>query len=139
MMKCQIGDHVAMTRFSPNKLYKDPKNGKILGICAGLADYSGIKANILRAALVIGSVIGWFGPLLVGYIVLYFVLDEKPKDLYANEEEERFWRTARTHPDVMAVDLKKRFRSIDRRIQSMESYLTSKRFKLDRELRSLED
>ncbi|GEQ97232.1 hypothetical protein JCM17844_08690 [Iodidimonas gelatinilytica] len=34
-----------MKRFSPNKLYKDPANGKIMGVCAGLADYTGIKAT----------------------------------------------------------------------------------------------
>ncbi|GGO10932.1 phage shock protein C [Iodidimonas muriae] len=128
-----------MKRFSPNKLYKDPANGKIMGVCAGLADYTGIKANIIRVALVIGCMIGWFLPLVPIYFILGFVLDEKPKDLYENEEEETFWRTARNRPDVSAVDLKRRFRSIDRRIQSMESYMTSKRFKLDRDLRSLED
>lgn len=128
-----------MTRNSPNKLYKDPRNGKIMGVCAGLADYTGIKAVIIRIAFVIGCLIGWFPALLIIYFVLGFALDAKPADLYEDEEEENFWRTARTRPDYTATSLSKRFRGIDKRIQAMERYMTSKRFKLDRDLRSLED
>lgn len=128
-----------MTRYSPNKLYKDPKNGKIMGVCAGLADYTGVKANIIRVLLVIGCVFGWFLPLVPVYFILGFVLDPRPADLYRDPEEEQFWRSVRTRPDSTAVDLKRRFRDIDKRIQKMESYMTSKRFRLDRELKGLEE
>ncbi len=139
MMKFLIGGPAAMTLFSPNKLYKDPRNGKIMGVCAGVADYTGIKVTIIRIAFIIGCFIGWFPALLILYFVMGFVLDAKPADLYKDEEEESFWRTARTRPDYTATNLSKRFKSIDKRIQSMERYMTSKRFKLDRDLRGLED
>ena len=109
-----------------------------MGVAAGLADYSGVNANLIRVALVIGSLLGWFLPLLIIYIVLGVVLEAKPADLYENEDEERFWRGVRTRPDYTAVELRKRFRRIDERLQTMESYITSKRFRLDRELRDLE-
>jgi len=127
-----------MTPKNPNKLYKDPRKGKLMGVAAGLADYSGVNANLIRIALVIGSLLGWFLPLIIIYIVLGVVLEAKPADLYENEEEEQFWRGVRTRPDYTAVELRKRFRRIDERIQKMESYITSKRFRLDRELRDLE-
>ncbi|RMD88493.1 MAG: envelope stress response membrane protein PspC [Alphaproteobacteria bacterium] len=127
-----------MTRYSPNKLYKDPDNGKIMGVCAGLADYTGIKANVIRCVLVIGCLFGWFLPLVPVYFILGFVLDPKPKGLYRDAEEERFWRDVRIRPDYTAVDMKRRFRAIDRRLQGLESYITSKRFGLDRDLRNLE-
>ncbi len=127
-----------MTRYSPNKLYKDPANGKIMGVCAGLADYTGIKANVIRCLFVIGLLLGWFLPLVPIYFILGFVLDPKPAGLYRDAEEESFWRTVRTRPDHMAADMKRRFRAIDRRLQGLESYVTSKRFGLDRDLRNLE-
>lgn len=127
-----------MTARNPNKLYKHPRKGKLMGVAAGLADYSGVNANLIRVALVIGSLLGWFLPLIIIYIVLGVVLEAKPADLYENEAEEQFWRGVRTRPDYTAVELRKRFRRIDERLQTMESYITSKRFRLDRELRDLE-
>lgn len=127
-----------MTTRNPNKLYKDPRKGKLMGVAAGLADYSGVNANLIRIALVIGSLLGWFLPLLIIYIVLGVALEARPTDLYENEDEERFWRGVRTRPDHTAVELRKRFRRIDERLQTMESYITSKRFRLDRDLRDLE-
>jgi len=123
---------------SPNKLYKDPRKGKLMGVCAGLSDYTGIKATYIRIALVVGAVFGFFFWILIGYLILGLALEPKPAGLYADPEEERFWRDVRTRPQATAADLRRRFRDIDDRIQRMESYVTSKRFKLDRELRDLE-
>ena len=126
-----------MTTSSPNKLYKDPARGKCMGVCAGLADYAGVKVLLVRILFVVGCLAGWFLPLIVAYLVLGMVLDPKPGDLYRDAEEENFWREVRTRPDHTAVDMKRRFRTIDKRLQEMESYITSKRFNLDRDLRDL--
>jgi len=123
---------------SPNKLYKDPRNGKLMGVCAGLADYTGVKANYIRIALVLGAIFGFFIWIVIGYIILGFVLEPKPAGLYADPEEERFWRDVRTRPQATSADLRRRFRDIDERIRRMESYVTSNRFKLDREIKDLE-
>lgn len=123
---------------SPSKLYKDPKNGKLMGVCAGLGDYTGIKPNYIRIALVLGAIFGFFFWILIGYLILGFVLEPKPEGLYADAEEERFWRGVRTRPQATSAELRRRFRDIDERIRRMESYVTSKRFSLDRELRDLE-
>ncbi|GAB4119606.1 MAG: envelope stress response membrane protein PspC [Rhodothalassiaceae bacterium] len=126
-----------MKRFSPNKLYKDPDAGKIMGVCAGLADYTGIKVSIVRCLTVIACIV-WFVPVAPIYLILGLVLDPKPRDLYKDPEEERFWRDVRTRPNYTTVEMKTRFRGIDKRLQKIESYITSRRFRLDRELRNLE-
>lgn len=123
---------------SPSKLYKDPRRGKLMGVCAGLADYTGVKASYIRLALVLGAIFGFFVWIVIGYLILGFVLEPKPEGLYADAEEERFWRDVRTRPQATSADLRRRFRDIDERIRRMESYVTSKRFKLDRELKDLE-
>lgn len=125
-------------RANPNTLYKDPKNGKLMGVCAGLADYTGVKTNYIRLALVLGAVFGFFVWIVIGYLILGFVLEPKPEGLYADAEEECFWREVRKRPQATSADLRRRFRDIDERVRRMESYVTSKRFKLDRELKDLE-
>ncbi|VAX05766.1 Phage shock protein C, partial [hydrothermal vent metagenome] len=37
-----------------NKLYLDKKNGKICGVCAGISDYTGIDATIIRIVAILG-------------------------------------------------------------------------------------
>ncbi|WCL54212.1 envelope stress response membrane protein PspC [Gimibacter soli] len=126
-------------RKSPTRLYKIPREGKLMGVCAGVADYTGVNLTAVRILWVVGlfTPINWI--LLIGYFVLGMTLDPKPEDLYEDVREEEFWRQARKAPDYTAADLRRRFRELDRRTGDMEAYMTSKSFKLDRELKALED
>ncbi len=127
------------TRSRPTKLYKVPEDGRIMGVCAGIADYLGVKVGVVRFLTVIGAIFTGFWLFIIGYIVLGMALDPKPVDLYRDREEEEFWRQARKSPDYTAAELRKRFRDVERRTSEMEAYMTSKRFRLERELRALED
>lgn len=130
-----------MTSFrrSPTRLYKNPQDGKIAGVCAGIADYFDMKVGVVRFLFVLGALFTGIWPLVIGYFVASLWLDPTPVDLYEDEQEEEFWRQTRKSPDYTAADLRRRFRDIERRASDMEAYITSKRFKLDRELRALED
>lgn len=128
-----------MTRFNPNRLYKDPRNGRWCGVCAGIADYFDVRPGVVRLLTIIGTVMTGVWPGLCAYFLLCFILERKPVEMYEDPEEDRFWREVRTKPEYTAVDLTKRFRDVERRTQKLEAYVTSKRFTLDRELRELED
>ncbi|RMB02808.1 envelope stress response membrane protein PspC [Eilatimonas milleporae] len=128
-----------MTRKSPVKLYKNPEQGRIMGVCAGVADYTGVNVCAVRMLTIILAIFTGFWLVLIGYFILGAILEPKPQDLYADEEEEEFWRQTRTQPDYTAVELRRRFRDIETRTAKMEAYMTSKRFRLEQELRSLED
>jgi phage shock protein C len=65
----------------PHRLYRDTERGMISGICAGLADYLGVKIVLVRVAAVLALCFLIF-PVLVAYIVLTFVLPRKPLDGY---------------------------------------------------------
>ena len=56
------------------KLTLNRANKKILGVCAGLADWSGIDAMIVRIAFVLTTLIGFGSPVLI-YIALGLILD----------------------------------------------------------------
>lgn len=123
---------------SPNRLYKNPRDGKVMGVCAGLADYLGVKVGVVRFLTFLGIFLsgGW---ILIGYIALGLALDPRPDDLYEDEREEEFWRQTRRSPEYTAAELRRRFRDIERRTADMEAFMTSKRFRLERELKALED
>lgn len=130
-----------MTNFKtrPTKLYKDPHNGKCMGVCAGIADYLDIKVGVIRFLTVVGALVTGIWFFVIAYFILGFVLDARPRDLYEDEHEEEFWKQTRKSPDYTAAELRRRFRDIERRTSDMEAYMTSKRFRLERELRDLED
>ena len=57
-----------------NNLTLNKTNKKILGVCGGLADWSGIDTGLVRLAFVIATLIGVGAPILI-YLILGFVLD----------------------------------------------------------------
>lgn len=122
----------------PTKLYRIPREAKLMGVCAGLADYLGVNVTGIRFLTILAVLITGIWPLLFVYFILGFVLDPQPADLYEDKVEEEFWKETRRSPEWTSSELRRRFRDIDRRTAEMEAYMTSKRFRLDRELRDLE-
>jgi len=49
-------------------------NKKILGVCAGLANWTGIDAMIIRLIFAVATVVGVGSPVLI-YILLALILD----------------------------------------------------------------
>jgi phage shock protein C len=56
------------------KLALNKANKKILGVCAGLSDWSGIDPVLMRVLFVIATLIGFGSPVLI-YIILALILD----------------------------------------------------------------
>lgn len=56
------------------RLALDKANKKILGVCAGLANWSGMDPMIVRLIFAVATLIGFGSPILI-YIVLAMVLD----------------------------------------------------------------
>ena len=121
---------------SPNRLYKDPENGMLMGVCAGIADYFGVAPAGVRIAAVIALFL-FTVPIFLGYILAGFLLKAKPAGLYASPEEEDFWRRTRVDPRRTVSDISQKFREIERRIRAAEAHVTSSEFKLKRDFREL--
>lgn len=58
------------------RLTKNDTNGKLAGVCAGLADYFGVDVTLVRLLFVVATFLG--GPGILVYIVLALVLPEDP-------------------------------------------------------------
>lgn len=130
------GANVDWQQFSPTRFYRDPKNGIIRGVCAGISDYFGISVVPVR----IGVIIAFFlfsVPVALAYLILGFVLNPKPDGLYRSEDEERFWRRTRVDPHRTVSEFQQKFRSVEKRIRDAEAYVTSSEFKLNRDFKNL--
>ena len=66
-----------MTNKSRGELYRNTSQGKLAGVCAGIADYFGWETWLVRILVVSGVLLGmgWF---VVIYIAAWFILDKKP-------------------------------------------------------------
>ena len=53
---------------------RDRADGKVAGVCAGIADYFGIDPLLVRAVFVIGTLVG-FGSFLLIYLAIWLLAD----------------------------------------------------------------
>lgn len=69
-----------MTSKSRGELYRNTSQGKLAGVCAGIADYFGWESWLVRILIVSGVLLGmqWF---VVIYIAAWFILDKKPANV----------------------------------------------------------
>ncbi len=120
--------------------YLDKKNGKFLGVCAGIADYTGFDVLWVRLAMALGTVFGG-GFLAIVYIVLAVVADSKPSAFYeaelADPEDAQFWQKTRAKPQRSIRETRSSFRDIDRRLRDIETSYTSQSSRLAREIDDL--
>ena len=54
----------------------DKANGKLMGVCAGIANYTGIETVWVRVGFVAGTVFG-FGSLALIYLIIGLVADKQ--------------------------------------------------------------
>lgn len=137
-------------------LYRDKRNKKICGVCAGTAEYFAVSTWQVRMVAILGLI---FIPSVAipVYFITYFLMDDKPyyrqvtdrfDDLEDDHEEEprlvRKRRKARQEDAPQQVSnkeamrtAKEKFSDIENRLRSMETHVTSSTFELQRELKKI--
>ena len=122
---------------SNTRFYRDKRNGKVMGICAGIADYTGFDITLVRITM-IAAVFLSSGSILPVYFIAGWVAPERPSELDGKDREEReFWRSVRQSPARTARDIRLRLKDIDRRLADVESYVTTENRSLAREIEQL--
>lgn len=101
----------------------DRENGKLAGVCAGIANMTGLDATIVRIALVAATLLGAFPWTLIAYGVAAIV--GQPR------------RRAACPPVAGRDEARERMRNMDLRMQAIETYVTSSNSKLAREIEEL--
>ncbi|QDH34247.1 envelope stress response membrane protein PspC [Porphyrobacter sp. YT40] len=116
-------------------LYRDKHNAKLMGVCAGIADYTGINVFWFRIGMVILAItMGW--PILA-YFVAGLLLNKKPPYLYRDESEQKYWQSVRQSPKRTAREIRASFRDIDRRLAAVEAHYVSSNPRLTAEIERL--
>ena len=122
---------------SRTKFYLDKRNGKVMGVCAGIADYTGLDVTLVRIMFV-SAVFMSGGSILPLYFIAGFLADDQPRELAVGDrEDQRFWQGVRASPTRTARDIRGRLRDIDRRLADVETYVTSSNGRLAREIEQL--
>ncbi len=122
---------------SHTNFYRDKRNGKVMGVCAGIADYTGLDVNLVRF-MVLGAVFMSGGSVLPLYFIAGFIANDKPRELVSETaEDQRFWQGVRASPTRTARDIRGRMRDIDRRLADIESYVTTENRSLAKEIEQL--
>jgi phage shock protein C len=121
---------------SPYRLYRDTEHGRVAGVCAGIADYIGVRRRMVRIAAILGLVF-FFVPTILVYLALTILLPKKPPELYGSAEEEVFWRGVRTAPDDTLKALSRTFTELEQRLARMETAVISADFDLHRKFRDI--
>ena len=122
---------------SRTRFYIDKRHGKVMGVCAGIADYTGVDVTIVRIGLVAAIVLG-AGALLPVYFIAGWIAEDQPREVAAETKDERkFGQGVRASPSQSARDIRGRMREIDRRLADIEQYVTTENRSLAREIEQL--
>ncbi len=118
------------------RFYRDKVNGKFMGVCAGIADYTGVDVLWVRLGFLVLTLCG-LGFLPLVYFALGFLSAKKPSYLYGDREEQKFWQGVRQSPARTAREVRASFRDIDRRLAEVENFYVSDNRRLSSEIEKL--
>jgi len=147
-----------------NRLHRDIENGRLAGVCSGIADHFGFDVGMVRLCCILGCIFfSWF--VIPAYLLMAFTLPVKPgqegmqvprwrhrmqqrrqdaqqaeAEAKAEEDAERkrFEQGVNRAPRETFQAVRHSFRELESRLQRMERYVTSRHYDLDREFRDLE-
>ena len=140
------------------KLYRDPEEGVLAGVCTGIAQYFEIEPWIVRVITVFGG-LAFTWVTVPAYIIAIFVLDVRPDDefeeSYSQRDNYRRSRMRRrfsssgsdrnhdfyNEPSSISWRLNVVKRDIDKmesKAQRMEAYITSGRYDFYKEFENID-
>ncbi len=116
-------------------LYRSRK-GIIMGVCRGIGDYFDFSVFWIRVILIILFLISGFWPVVVLYFVAGSIMKPepviRPRQHYEEEFCDGYAHTRRPDSDY----IKRRQKTLERRIRNLESTVTSKEYDWDQRLRA---
>ena len=122
------------TSHRPGGPYRS-RNTTLFGVCKGLADHLEIPVVAVRAVVVIATLVLWFWPGIIAYVIAALVMKPEPLVDFDSESDAEFYNSY-TGSSTMALQrLKDTFDNLDRRIQRMESIVTSTKYDWDERLK----
>ena len=111
------------------KFYLNRRQGKVMGVCAGISDYTGVDVTLVRVAAVLVTLFGAFPWTVIAYFVAALIGKNLPTG-NARDAERPLLNTT-------TAELRDSMRGIDHRMAEVESFVTSPNARLAQEIDSL--
>lgn len=121
-------------------LYRDPVNGKIAGVCAGIADYFSVEIWLVRILTVSAFLIGFSLFVIIAYIAAVLILEKRPKEeSELNQEPSLKKNTFQQNKSAskQLLDIEMETKKMEEGLAKMEAYVTSSEFELNRKFKHL--
>ena len=108
-------------------LYRS-RNGAILGVCRGLAEYFDFSVFWARAISIIFLLVSGIWPAIGLYLLAALLMKPEPVIPIQTEAEQEFYDSYTHSSHLAAQRLKRRYDNLERRIQRMEHIVTTREF-----------
>ena len=118
------------------RLYRDKQNAKLMGVCSGIADFTGVDALWIRLAMVFLVFMSW-GAVLPVYFLVGLLLNKKPAHMYGDAQEQKYWQGVRQSPKRTAREIRAKMKDVDRRLAEVETYYVTSNPRLSAEIARL--
>jgi phage shock protein C len=115
------------------RFYLDKPNGRIFGVCSGIARHMGWDPTFVRVGVVLATLLGGFPWTLIAYGAAAVIAKQRPLDGGYGYDEDAPARVAR----MSTYELNRSMRDIDRRMAEVETYVTAQNTGLAREIEAL--
>ena len=110
------------------------RDGIILGVCKGIAEYFDFSIFWTRAVALILLFFTGLWPIVVLYFIAALIMKPEPVLPLRTDDQQEFYESY-IHSRKSAADrLKRRYEKLERRIQRMENYVTSPEFDWEHKL-----
>ncbi|MFS0771452.1 envelope stress response membrane protein PspC [Sphingomonas sp. 1P08PE] len=119
------------------QFYLNKQDAKWKGVCAGIADYTGVEVLWVRLGMAGMTVIAQQWWLIAAYMIVAWIVDPKPAGLYETQDDAKFWQGVRSNPQRSSAEVRSKLRDIDRRLADMETHFTSRNTQLADEIDAL--
>jgi len=114
-------------------LYRS-RDGILLGVCKGIADYFDSSVFWIRAITVIFLLISGFWPVMGLYFIAALLMKPRPVIPIHTDDEQEFYDSYTHSRKAAAHRIKRRYDSLDRRLRRLEHTVTTPEFDWERRL-----
>ena len=104
------------------------RNGIILGVCRGIAEYFDFSVFWTRAVALALLFFTGLWPIVLLYFIAALIMKPEPVLPLRTHDQQEFYESYIHSPKSAADRLKRRYEKLERRIQRMENYVTSPEF-----------
>ncbi|MFV0349849.1 MAG: envelope stress response membrane protein PspC [Halodesulfovibrio sp.] len=111
------------------------RDGKVMGVCKGLARYFDVRVRYVRLAFIFAAIFTAFWPVAIIYVLLGLIVKPEPVYMPQDNAEKDFYSAYVGSRSEAVSRLRDKFDRIEKRIRRMENVVTSKEYDWERRFR----